>query len=109
MMYGDRMFGSYQEALRELKLVPTKGTEPSADEGKLTAGGPWESRKAMRGSPGGAAIVPVARYSSKFWFSPLVNRSCVIKPKLPRKTSFGLMVQARPMRGWKLFQSRLPS
>src|SRR5262249_42793636 len=108
-MYGMRMFGSSQEAFRALKFVPTNGTLPSDPTLNLNEGGPWESRNATRGSPGGGWTFAVARYSSKFWLLALVNTSLCIMLKFDRNTHFGLKFQARPRRGSKLFRSRLAS
>jgi hypothetical protein len=75
MMYGNAMLGSNQEALRLLKLLPLNGTEPSGRILNWNGGGPWPNLKTGRGSPGGAWIEAVAKYSSKFWFRPFVIRS----------------------------------
>src|SRR5947207_1527018 len=109
MMYGLRMFGSIQDAFRLEKLVPTNGALPSGAMLNATGPGPCDKRNAGRGSPTGDCTVPVAKYSSKFWPELVMNRSCVMRPKLPRKTSFGRKFHATPRRGWKLFQWLLDS
>src|SRR5207247_3401579 len=98
-----------QEAFRALKFVPTNGTLPSDPTLNRNEGGPCESWNATRGSPGGGWTFAVARYSSKFWLLAFVNRSLCIRPKVDRKTHFGLKFQASPRRGSKLFRSRLAS
>src|SRR5438105_4071625 len=65
-------------------------------------GGPCERVKIVRGSPGGACALAVARYSSKLLFSVEVSRSAVITPKLLRNTHLRVKLYARPRRGWKL-------
>src|SRR6266568_7194051 len=98
------MLGSIQEAFRLEKFEPTNGALPSGAMLNCTGPGPCDSLKAGRGSPTGACTAAEAKYSSKFWLSEVMNRSCVIMPKLPRKTIFGRKFQAAPMRGWKSFQ-----
>src|SRR5579884_2222735 len=99
MMYGDRMFGSSHDALRLEKFVPTNGALPFGAMLNATGPGPCDSRKAGRGSPTGDCTEAVAKYSSKFCPRLVTNRSCVMIPKLPRNTSFGLKFQATPIRG----------
>src|SRR6476620_9731949 len=79
-----------------------KGTEPSCAVTNLNAGGPCERAKTVRGSPGGAWMLAVARYSSKLLLSVDVRRSAVMIPKLPRKTHFGVKLYATPRRGCQL-------
>src|SRR5215469_3963281 len=98
-MYGGRMFGSIHEAFLLEKFVPTNGALPSEAMLNWIGPGPCDSRNAGRGSPTGACTEAVAKYSSKFWLSCVMNRSCVMSPKLPRKTSLGRKFQATPMRG----------
>src|SRR5260370_28127057 len=78
------------------------GAEPSCAVVNWNDGGPCDSAKTVRGSPGGDWILAVARYSSKLLFSVEVRRSAVIIPKLPRKTHFGLKLYATPRRGCQL-------
>src|SRR5213593_3249655 len=104
MMYGLRMFGSIQDAFRLEKLVPTNGALPSGAILNVTGPGPCDNRRAGRGSPTGDCTVPVAKYSSKFEPELVRNRSCVMRPKLLRKTSLGRKFHAKPTRGWKLRQ-----
>ena len=70
-------------------------------------GGPCESRNAGRGSPTGAWMFAVARYSSKLLCSVFVSKSDVITPKLPRNTHLSLKFHATPNLGWKLLKSFL--
>src|SRR5258707_1643904 len=104
MIYGSRMFGSIQEAFRLEKFVPTNGALPSAATVKGTGPGPWDNRNAGRGSPTGTCTAADARYSSKFWPELIMNKSWLMRPKLPRKTSFGRKFHATPRRGSKLSQ-----
>src|SRR2546425_5719913 len=99
MIYGGRMLESIQEALRPEKFVPTNGALPFEAMLNWIGPGPWDKRKAGRGSPTGDCTAAAARYSSKFWLRLVMNRSCVMMPKLPRKTTFGRKFQATPMRG----------
>src|SRR5437588_12494319 len=98
------MLGSIQEALRLEKLVPTKGALPPPAMLNGTEPGPCDSRKAGRGSPTGDCTAAVARYSSKFCPSAVMNRSCVMSPKFVRKTILGRKSHDTPKRRWKSFQ-----
>src|SRR4051794_5527775 len=99
MMYGERILGSIQEAFRLEKLVPTKGALPFAAMLNWTGPGPCERRNAGRGSPTGDWTAAVAKYSSKFCPSEVMNRSWVRIPKFPRNTMRGRTFQATPIRG----------
>src|SRR4051794_35105437 len=104
MMYGGRILGSIQDALRPEKFEPTNGALPLGAILNAAAPGPCDSLNAGRGSPTGDCTEAVAKYSSKFWLRLVMNRSCVRMPKLLRNTIRGRKFQASPTRGWKDFQ-----
>src|SRR4051794_16597127 len=107
--YGIRIFGSHQLAERLLKFVPMKGTDPSGWSAYWNVGGPSDRRKTCEGSPTGAWMVAVARYSWYMMFVPVAKMSWWTTPKDERKTAFGWKFQASPILGAKLLRSLLAS
>ena len=105
MMYGIRMFGSNQEALRLAKLVPENGTEPSGLMLNSECRRPLAQLKHRTRVPGRRLNGGRREILFEVLIQPLVIKSCVIMPNEERNTRLGLICQATPTRGWKLFRS----